>query len=100
MGWSLVTLGRMREAARRSTRLLSNTKPIRAVSFTPRVRCCAQRMAIAAARKRTSRQRSTLGKGFGHFHHTALTIGEVYSVLGDLDRAQEWVEKASNDGFP
>ena len=40
------------------------------------------------------------GKGFGYFHHTALTIGEVYATLGDVERAHEWVERASNDGFP
>ena len=28
------------------------------------------------------------------------TIGQVYSVLGRLDRAQEWIETAANEGFP
>jgi Flp pilus assembly protein TadD len=41
-----------------------------------------------------------IGKGFGHFHHTAYAIGAVYSVLGDLDKAQEWIENAAGDGFP
>lgn len=41
-----------------------------------------------------------LGKGYGHFHHTAYSIAAVYSVLGDLDKAQEWIENAANDGFP
>jgi DNA-binding winged helix-turn-helix (wHTH) protein len=41
-----------------------------------------------------------VGKGFGHFHHTAYSLAAVYSVLGDLDKAQEWIENASNDGFP
>jgi TolB-like protein/DNA-binding winged helix-turn-helix (wHTH) protein len=41
-----------------------------------------------------------VGKGFGHFHHTAYSIAAVYSVLGDLDKAQEWIENAANDGFP
>jgi TolB-like protein/DNA-binding winged helix-turn-helix (wHTH) protein len=41
-----------------------------------------------------------VGKGYGHFHHTAYSIAAVYSVLGDLDKAQEWIENAANDGFP
>jgi TolB-like protein/DNA-binding winged helix-turn-helix (wHTH) protein/Flp pilus assembly protein TadD len=41
-----------------------------------------------------------VGKGFGHFHHTAYSIAAVYTVLGDLDKAQEWIENAANDGFP
>jgi len=41
-----------------------------------------------------------VGKGFGHFHHTAYSVAAVYSVLGDLDKAQEWIENAANDGFP
>src|SRR5260370_35278847 len=41
-----------------------------------------------------------VGKGFGHFHRTAYSIAAVYSVLGDLDKAQEWIENAANDGFP
>lgn len=41
-----------------------------------------------------------LGKNFGHFHHTAYSIGAIYSVLGDYDKAQRWIEMAANDGFP
>ena len=41
-----------------------------------------------------------IGKGFGHFHHTAYSIASVYSLLGDTDKAQEWVENAAADGFP
>ena len=41
-----------------------------------------------------------VGNGYGHFHHTAYSIAAVYSVLGDLDKAQEWIEKAAYDGFP
>jgi hypothetical protein len=39
-------------------------------------------------------------KGYGHFHHTAYSIAAVYSVLGDLEKAEEWIENAANDGFP
>ena len=100
MGWSLVTLGRMREAAQEIEAMLASNRAdqggvIHATRALLRAKTGDRRGAeadIAAAIE--------LGKGFGHFHHTALTIGEVYALLGDLDRAQEWVEKAANDGFP
>ncbi len=38
--------------------------------------------------------------GFGHAHHIMFMIACAYSVLGDVDRAQEWIEKAAQDGFP
>ena len=41
-----------------------------------------------------------IGRNFVHFHHTAYAIGAVYTVLGDFDKAQEWIEHAANDGFP
>jgi hypothetical protein len=41
-----------------------------------------------------------VGTGFGHFHHTAYSIGAAYSVMGDYRKAQLWIEKAANDGFP
>ncbi len=40
------------------------------------------------------------GRGFIHFHHTAYSIAAAYAALGDLDKAQEWIERAANTGFP
>jgi tetratricopeptide (TPR) repeat protein len=40
------------------------------------------------------------GKNFMHFHHTAYSIGAVYTELGQFEKAQEWIENAANDGFP
>jgi hypothetical protein len=41
-----------------------------------------------------------IGKNFGHFHHTAYSIACAYSTLGDLDKAEQWIENAAADGFP
>jgi tetratricopeptide (TPR) repeat protein len=41
-----------------------------------------------------------VGSNFVHFHHKAYAIGAVYTVLRDFDKAQEWIERAANDGFP
>jgi adenylate cyclase len=100
MAWALVSLGRTREAAQEIAAALAASPTdqggvIHAARALLRAKTGDRRGAesdIAAAIE--------AGKGFGHFHHTALTLGEVYATLGDLDRAQEWVEKASNDGFP
>ena len=100
MAWSLVSLGRTREAAQEIEVALAASPTdqggvIHATRALLRSKTGDRRGAeadIAAALE--------AGKGFGHFHHTALTLGEVYAVLGELDRAQDWVEKAANDGFP
>ena len=101
MGWSLVALGRLREAAQEIEAMLAKNRAdqggvIHATRALLRAKTGDRRGAeadIAAA--------IDVGRGFGHFHHTALTIGEVYAQLGDLGAgAARWVEKAANDGFP
>lgn len=99
MGWALITLGRTEQAAQEIAAALSGSLDQGGVIHATR----------ALLRAKTGDRRGAeadiaaaieAGKGFLHFHHTALTIGEVYATLGDLDRAMEWVERASNDGFP
>src|SRR5207244_13465483 len=41
-----------------------------------------------------------IGQNGGEFHHTMYDIAAVYSVLGDFEKAQMWIEKAAADGFP
>ena len=41
-----------------------------------------------------------LGKGFGHFHHTAYNIASAYALLGNHARATHWLQSAADDGFP
>jgi tetratricopeptide (TPR) repeat protein/tRNA A-37 threonylcarbamoyl transferase component Bud32 len=41
-----------------------------------------------------------LGRGFGHFHHTAYNIATAYALLGDVEPAIRWLESAADDGFP
>jgi tetratricopeptide (TPR) repeat protein len=41
-----------------------------------------------------------MGKGFGHFHHTAYNIASAYAVLNKPDEAVKWLEAAIDDGFP
>jgi DNA-binding winged helix-turn-helix (wHTH) protein/Tfp pilus assembly protein PilF len=41
-----------------------------------------------------------MGKGFGHFHHTAYNIGCAYAALDQPEHAVKWLEAATDDGFP
>jgi tetratricopeptide (TPR) repeat protein len=41
-----------------------------------------------------------IGKGFGHFHHTAYNIASAYALLNKRSEAIKWLEEAANDGFP
>ena len=100
MGWSLIALGRLREAGQEIESMLASNRAdqggvIHATRALVRAKNGDRRGAEADIATAID-----VGRGFGHFHHTALTIGEVYAQLGDLDRAQQWVERAANDGFP
>ena len=41
-----------------------------------------------------------IGKGFGHFHHTAYNIAGAYALLNRPDDAVKWLKAAADDGFP
>ncbi|HVF30775.1 MAG TPA: tetratricopeptide repeat protein [Pyrinomonadaceae bacterium] len=41
-----------------------------------------------------------IGRGFGHFHHTAYNIASAYAALGQYPDAVKWLEAAADDGFP
>jgi eukaryotic-like serine/threonine-protein kinase len=53
----------------------------------------------AAARDqidRTVRQR----KSFGHYHHAQYDIACIYALLGEKERALDWLTDAARNGFP
>jgi len=41
-----------------------------------------------------------IGKGYGHFHHTAYNIASTYALLNKPKQAIEWLQNAADDGFP
>jgi len=41
-----------------------------------------------------------IGKGFGHFHHTAYNIASAYALMGKTEAAIKWLQDAAEDGFP
>lgn len=41
-----------------------------------------------------------IGRGFGHFHHTAYNIASAYAILNQPEEALKWLQDAADDGFP
>ena len=41
-----------------------------------------------------------LGRGFGHFHHSAYNIASALALLGERDQAIQALQGAAEDGFP
>ena len=39
-------------------------------------------------------------RSFGHTHHVHHHAACVYALLGDVDRAMAWLERAADAGFP
>jgi class 3 adenylate cyclase len=38
-------------------------------------------------------------RGFGHFHHTEYNIACAYALMNKVDKAVDWFEKATGDGW-
>ena len=100
MAWALQSLGRLPEASKVVDQALAeNVSDPGGTIYAAR----AMIRAKSGDRKGAEADIATairVGTGFGHFHHTAYSIAAVYSILGKLDQAEEWIENASNDGFP
>jgi TolB-like protein/Tfp pilus assembly protein PilF len=98
--WTLFYLGRKNEAQKTAESylaahpedvggLLTSVQALLAADAGDARR--AEEKAQAAAR---------LGKGYGHFHHTAYNIGTAYALLKRPGEAVRWLEAAANDGLP
>jgi tetratricopeptide (TPR) repeat protein len=99
MIWSLISLDRLDEAAEEIDRYLkANTADQGGVVHSARGMLRLKRGDRQGAL--ADIEEATKGEGFVHFHHTAYSIGAIYAQMGDFDRAQSWIERASNDGFP
>jgi hypothetical protein len=41
-----------------------------------------------------------IGGSFQHFHHTTYNIASAYALMGNNDKALEWLQFTADDGFP
>jgi serine/threonine protein kinase/Tfp pilus assembly protein PilF len=97
---ALLSLGRMEEAGRVVDEALrENQTDQGGVLHAARAMLRAKRHDRAGAETDIA-QAIQAGKNFIHFHHTAYSIGAVYTELGEFEKAQEWIETAANEGFP
>jgi adenylate cyclase len=100
MAWALISLGRFEEAGRLvDGALKDNPVDQGGVLHAARAMLRAKRGDRSGAEADVA-EAIRFGRSFVHFHHTAYSIGAVYATLGELDKAQEWIENAANDGFP
>ena len=100
MATALFRLGREREATAMIDQFLHDyPKDQGGVGTSVRA------MMLAKAGRRSEAQAAidravSLGRNFGHFHHTAYNIASAYALLGDRDRAIQYLQNAADDGFP
>ncbi len=107
--WALISLGRLEEAGRVVDGAIEGRVVDGAIEGNPvdqgGVLHAARAMLRAKRGDRSGAEADVaeavrVGRNFIHFHHTAYSIGAVYTTLGEFDKAQEWIENAANDGFP
>jgi len=100
IAWALYNLGKKEEAAATLEQLLKDHPEDSGGLFTS-VQAV---LAASAGRDREAeakiRSAVEIGKGFGHFHHTAYHIACAYALMDKPGQAIEWLEAAADDGFP
>jgi tetratricopeptide (TPR) repeat protein len=100
LAWALLGLGRLDEAAR------AIEEGFRVEPLDRGGRLHVARAMWHALRRDRRRAEEDLAvavgneKRNGEFHHTAYCAGAVLATLGDLERAQDWIEEAARGGFP
>ncbi len=97
---TFIQTGRSGEAEAIVDRYLENHSTDEGGSFTS-----VKALILARNEKRTGandaiNRCSGMGKGFGHFHHTAYNIASAYASLDEPENAVKWLEAAADDGFP
>jgi TolB-like protein len=98
--WALIDVSRFDEAERMIQAGFEDTKA-GALGLKHSVAALlAARRSNRALAEAEIRAAITEMRGFGHAHHIMFMIACAYSVLGDVDRAQEWMERAAAEGFP
>lgn len=98
LGWATFSSGQPAEAIRRTQNYLQQhpedrgglVASVQAMMFaaTGKQDEAGQRIATAETKR-----------GFGHFHHTEYNIACAYALMNKTDKAVEWFEKATGDGF-
>ena len=82
MAWALISMERFEEAGRLVNSALKDNSVDQGGVFHAAQGCCEPSMATAEAQKLTFAEAIRVCRNFLHFHHTAYTIGAIYTTLG------------------
>jgi TolB-like protein/DNA-binding winged helix-turn-helix (wHTH) protein/Tfp pilus assembly protein PilF len=100
IAWALFNLGRKDEASATLEKLLKDYPEDTGGVFTS-VQAV---LAASAGQERLAEDKIktaiAIGKGFGHFHHTAYHIACAYALMKKPEQAIKWLQAAAEDGFP
>ena len=98
--WALFNLGRREEASATLEQLLGDYPEDSGGLFTSAQAV----LAASAGQERMAEDKvksaEEIGKGFGHFHHTAYHIACAYALMNKPEQSVKWLEAAAEDGFP
>lgn len=97
---ALFHLGRKEEAAARVAEALKNNPQDEGGALSSIQALLAASTGDVAATEAKIKRAAELGKGFGHFHHTAYTIACAYTLLNKAEPAMKWLQMAADDGLP
>lgn len=100
IAWALFNLGRQEEASVKIAQLARNYPPDSGGLFTSVQAVLAASVGDERAAEAKIELAVEIGKGFGHFHHTAYHIATALALMKKAERAIEWLETAAGDGFP
>jgi len=97
--WALFNLGRVEEAEAKVEQLKLEHAD-KGGTFAAMQAVIAALRGQHAEAEEFIRQAIENGKGFGHFHHTAYTIGCAYALMNKKTEAIKWLETAAETGYP
>ena len=98
--WALFQLGRKDEAVARIAESLKNYPQDEGGILTSMEALLAASAGEEQKAEEKIKRAAEIGKGFGHFHHTAYAIASTYALLNKREEAIKWLEMAADDGFP
>lgn len=98
--WALFNLGRKEEASQVIEQSLRDNPEDSGGLFTSIEAVLAASAGQQRKAEEKIKQAVQIGKGFGHFHHTAYHIACAYALMNKPEQAIKWLESAAEDGFP
>jgi tetratricopeptide (TPR) repeat protein len=100
MVMALFQLGRDREAANMVEEFLKAYPKDEGGAITSVKAMLLAKSGKQSEAEKTIQSAIEIGRGYGHFHHTAYNIASAYAFLNKRKQAIEWLQNAADDGFP